>query len=129
MVTPHLITLSTHSEQDRGQLVSFPTSTPLIPFSIKRLYYTTNVPTDVVRGNHAHRLTEQVLFALAGRIEVTTQMRHQPEQHFSLDSSSIGLYIPARCWHNMRYSAGAVQLVVASTEYDPSDYIYSLAEL
>ena len=66
-----------------------------------------------------------VLIALAGRIIVNTEMPDGSLNVFVLDKPDMGLYMPKLCWHTMQYSHNAVQLVVASSLYNETDYIRS----
>jgi dTDP-4-dehydrorhamnose 3,5-epimerase-like enzyme len=94
-----------------------------IPFSIERVFWAYYTPDSVLRGRHAHHETEMVLIAAGGRIVVTTEMpRSQPEV-FVLEKPNVGIYLPKMCWHTMQYSHNAVQIVLASTVYNESDYI------
>jgi len=95
----------------------------LIPFTVERTFWTYFTPESIVRGRHAHHVTEQVLIAVAGRIIVTTEMPDGDVQTFVLESPHLGVYIPPNAWHTMQYSHTAVQLVFASTHYDEQDYI------
>jgi dTDP-4-dehydrorhamnose 3,5-epimerase-like enzyme len=95
----------------------------IIPFVVARTFWTYFTPESIVRGRHAHHVTEQVLVAVAGRIIVTTEMPDGEIQTFVLDSPHIGIYLPPNVWHTMQYSHTAVQLVFASTKYDEADYI------
>ncbi|RYU76066.1 sugar 3,4-ketoisomerase [Hymenobacter persicinus] len=99
----------------------------VLPFEVKRLFWTYDTPEMIVRGRHAHHQTEQVLVAVAGRILVTTEMPDGEIQLFVLDSPQQGLYVPAHAWHTMQYSRAAVQLVLASTPYSEPDYIRDYA--
>ncbi len=100
-----------------------------VPFPIKRVYWTYFTPESIIRGRHAHRETEQVLVAVAGTIKVTIESAQSSDiQAFILDRPSIGLYVPPTVWHTMHYSHTAVQLVLASHEYDPKDYIRNYEE-
>jgi dTDP-4-dehydrorhamnose 3,5-epimerase-like enzyme len=95
-----------------------------LPFVPKRVYWTYYTPESVVRGRHAHKATEQILIAIAGRIVVNLELPNTNEVLvFSLSSPSQGLYIPPSSWHTMQYSNHAVQLVLSSREYDENDYI------
>lgn len=94
-----------------------------VPFSIARTFWTYFTPESIVRGRHAHHVTEQVLVAVAGRVIVTTEMPDGEVQSFVLDSPHVGVYVPPNAWHTMQYSHTAVQLVFASTPYDEQDYI------
>ncbi len=46
------------------------------------------------------------------------------KEDFSMKSPSIGIDLPPMLWHEMHdFSADCVLLVVASDEYDETDYI------
>ena len=45
------------------------------------------------------------------------------KQAFTLTDSTQGLYIPAMCWTELRFSEGAVALCLASTDFSEADYI------
>lgn len=93
-----------------------------IPFAVKRVFWTYFTPESIVRGRHAHHHTEQVLIAVSGRILVTVETADGIET-FVLERPNVGVYVPPNAWHTMQYSHNAVQLVLASTEYDEKDYI------
>jgi len=103
--------------------ISVSEQSDLIPFEVKRNFWTYFTPESVVRGRHAHHQTEQVLIAVAGRIIVTTEMADGATELFRLETPNVGLYIPPNAWHTMQYSHTAVQLVFASSLYDEADYI------
>jgi hypothetical protein len=122
--------------KERPKLIEFPSNGAMeigyiaigenfkaVPFEIKRVFWAFYTPDSVLRGRHAHYATEMILIATAGRVVVTTEMPgEEPEVHI-LDKPTQGLFLPKLCWHTMQYSHNAVQLVVASTKYDESDYI------
>ena len=95
----------------------------LVPFAVKRIFWTYYTPESIVRGRHAHYTTEQVLIAAAGRITVTTERADGVIQSFRLEDPNVGLYVPPHVWHTMQYSHSAVQLVLASSVYEEADYI------
>ena len=95
----------------------------VVPFEIKRIFWTYYTPESIVRGRHAHHATEQVLIAAAGRILVTTELANGEIQLFRLEDPYVGLYVPPCAWHTMQYSHSAVQLALASQPYDEVDYI------
>ena len=99
-----------------------------VPFEVKRIFWTYYTPESIVRGRHAHHVTEQVLIAAAGRITVTTELADGAIQTFRLEDPHVGLYVPPHAWHTMQYSHSAVQLVLASVPFDEADYIRSYDE-
>lgn len=94
-----------------------------LPFVPKRIYWTYYTPEDVERGGHSHFDLQQILLAVAGKIEVTTELLDGEKLHFILDKPNMGLYIPKMCWRTMKYTHNAVQICIASNEYDEKDYI------
>ena len=90
---------------------------------MKRVFWAYYTPDSVLRGRHAHHVTEMILIAAAGRIIVTAEMHEQKPEVFILEKPNQGLYIPKLCWHTMQYSHNAVQIIIASTIYEESDYI------
>jgi hypothetical protein len=94
-----------------------------IPFEISRVYWTYFTPQNVERGWHANIDKEMVLVAVSGIIEVYTELQNGIKKTFILDRPDIGLYMPKLCWHTMKYSHNAVQMVIASNLYSKSDYI------
>lgn len=95
----------------------------LLPFEIKRVYWTYYTPEEIIRGRHAHYELEQILFAAAGRITVRTEDIDGKKNEFILEKPNLGLFIPRMCWREMQYSHNAVQICLASIEYDEKDYI------
>lgn len=94
-----------------------------LPFPVKRVYWTYFTPEDIRRGRHAHYELEQILIAIGGKIIVTTEMQNGEKSEFILDKPNMGLFLPKMCWHEMQYSHNAVQVCIASGEYEESDYI------
>ncbi len=95
----------------------------ILPFEVKRVYWTYFTPESVKRGGHAHHDLEQILVAVAGKIIVTTQMPGEEEHRFILESANQGIFLPKYCWHIMQYSHNSVQMCIANMAYDESDYI------
>lgn len=123
---PHFIDFGQIGEPPIGYISV--AQNPVLPFEVKRIFWTYYTPESIVRGRHAHHETEQVLIAVNGRILVSTETAGGEIQSFILDHPSKGVYIPPNVWHTMQYSHSAVQMVFASKEYQPSDYIRDLDE-
>lgn len=95
----------------------------LLPFDVKRIFYTYDVPSSKVRGEHAHKKCEQFLISLHGSLNVIVDDGKYREE-FVLDSSDKGLHLPSGCWGTQyKHSADCILLVCASHAYDPDDYI------
>ncbi|PQA92193.1 WxcM-like, C-terminal [Chryseobacterium piscicola] len=99
-----------------------------LPFVPKRIYWTYFTPEEVERGGHSHFDLHQILIAVSGRIEVTTELLSGEKNTFILERPNMGLFIPKMCWRNMKYSHNAVQICIASNEYDEKDYIRDYSE-
>lgn len=99
-----------------------------IPFDVKRIFWTYHTPERIVRGQHAHYQTQEVLIAVSGRVLVTTELPSGEIETFSMESPNEGLYIPPDAWKTLQYSHNAVQLVLCSTHYDENDYVRDLEQ-
>jgi dTDP-4-dehydrorhamnose 3,5-epimerase-like enzyme len=98
------------------------------PFDLKRVYYLFDVPSNAVRGSHAHKKLNQLIIAISGSFRVDLQDRTTRTQ-FLLSSPGTGLTVPPGYWRTLSdFSAGSAALVFASDEYDPDDYIRDFAE-
>ena len=122
MNSPHLIQLPKLGDPAIGY-ISVIEQQQVVPFEIKRIFWTYYTPESIVRGRHAHHATELVLIAASGRILITTELADGEIQLFRLEDPHVGLYVPPCAWHTMQYSHSAVQLALASQPYDEADYI------
>ena len=108
-------------EHGRGNLAVIEKDT--YPFHIKRVYYLYDVPSNAYRGGHAHKEVKELLIALSGSFEVLLD-DGKNKQKVMLNKPNKGLLIPTGVWRELdNFSSGAVCLVLASEEYDESDYI------
>ncbi|EMQ94865.1 hypothetical protein D778_00225 [Xanthomarina gelatinilytica] len=99
-----------------------------IPFSVKRVYYLYDVPSNAYRGGHAHKNLYQFLIALSGSFDVVLDDGNQKTK-ITLNKPNKGLLIPNGIWRELEnFSSGSVCLVLASEEYDESDYIRNYKE-
>ena len=113
---------ATEIEDPRGFLVAsqYPTSIPFIP---KRVFLVYDVPSEEVRGAHAHIACHQFLVAVHGSVTVEVDDGTCRET-FVLDRPNKGLYVPPMIWASeYAYSGDARQMCLASDPYDPADYI------
>jgi dTDP-4-dehydrorhamnose 3,5-epimerase-like enzyme len=106
---------------EKGNL-TFVESDRHIPFAIRRVYYTYDVPGGAVRGGHGHKALEQVIIAMSGSFDVVVDDGFD-KQRFHLNRSYYGLYVCPMMWREIEnFSSGSVCLVLASAMYDESDY-------
>ena len=120
-IKPYIINFPKIGKSDLGY-ISIAEKNELV-FQPKRIYWTYYTPESVERGGHAHKELEQVLIAVAGRIELCIETCNGETFRFILEDPSKGIFIPKKCWRTMKYSHNAVQVCMASCEYDESDYI------
>lgn len=119
---PKIINL-TKVLDDRGNL-SVVEELKDIPFNIKRTYWIYDVPGGEVRGGHAYKENEEFIIALSGSFDVLLDNGIE-NKVFSLNRSYYGLYVPKGLWRQMlNFSTNSLALILASTEFDLSDYIY-----
>jgi dTDP-4-dehydrorhamnose 3,5-epimerase-like enzyme len=95
----------------------------LLPFEVRRFYFIHNVPPGATRGSHAHRELHQLVVAVSGSVVVELDDGTDREA-FALTDPSLGLHIPPGYWRTLRdFAPQSVVAVLASHEYDESDYI------
>jgi dTDP-4-dehydrorhamnose 3,5-epimerase-like enzyme len=105
----------------RGNL-TFVESQRHVPFDIKRVYYTYDVPGGAQRGGHAHKELKQLIIAMSGSFDVTLYDGFQKKK-FNLNRSYFGLYVCSMIWREIdNFSSGSVCLVLASEFYSEADY-------
>jgi UDP-2-acetamido-3-amino-2,3-dideoxy-glucuronate N-acetyltransferase len=99
-----------------------------LPFAPRRLFTVYDVPSESVRGAHAHRECAQFLMCLTGAVSCLIDDGSVREE-VRLDSPDLGLHIPPMIWGTQwRYTRDAVLLVLASHPYDADDYIREYEE-
>lgn len=107
----------------RGNL-SFIEEQKHIPFKIARSYWVYDVPGGETRGGHAYKKNQEFIVALSGSFDVIIDDGKE-RKVFSLNRSYYGLYVPKGLWRQMKnFSTNSLALILASTLFDQSDYIY-----
>ena len=106
----------------RGNL-SFVEQLNHIPFEIKRTYWIYDVPGGESRGGHAFYKNEEFIIALSGAFDVVVD-DGKNKQHFTLNRSYYGLYVPAGLWREIEnFSTNSLALEFGSIHYDEKDYV------
>ncbi len=123
MPLPHLIDFPATGSDALGHLII--AEGGQLPFAVKRVYWTADVPTTKVAGNHAHHQLEQLIVAVYGTLELLVETPDRQRHTFALTGPTQGLYVPPLCWREIRFGPGAVLMCLASMEYDEADYIRS----
>jgi hypothetical protein len=94
-----------------------------VQFDVKRVFYIYDIPSVESRGAHAHRICHQLLIAASGSFKFSV-FDGAEFFEFILDRPDLGLHIPPGIWASeFDFSGGGICLVLASHEYDESDYI------
>ena len=95
-----------------------------VPFPIKRVFWTYDVPGGETRGGHAYYQQEEVIIALSGSVDVVITDRDGMETKYSLNRSYYGIYIPARTWRHMEnFSTNSLGLHLSSAVFNAEDYL------
>lgn len=112
-----------HFDDERGCL-SVIDAKDDFPFSVKRVFWITDVPAGAQRGGHAHWTCHEAVFALSGSFRLTVDNGRE-RFDFSLDNPHKGAVIPAGAWCELSdFAPGTVCLALASEEYEPSGYVH-----
>lgn len=108
---------------DRAGNISIAENNINLPFEVKRVFYTYDIPGGVDRGAHAHKECHQFLIAASGSFEVEMDDGVN-KKTIVLNRPYNGLHIPPGIWASQKdFSSGAVCLVLASEGFEEEDYI------
>lgn len=100
----------------------------ILPYTINRVYYLYDVPSNATRGGHAHKSLQQCLIALSGSFDVILN-DGQNDKKVTLNKPNKGLLIPNGIWRSLEnFSSGSVCLVLASKVFNEADYIRDFDE-
>lgn len=103
--------------------LSFFESNRDIPFEVKRIYFTYDVPINTKRGMHAHKELKQAIWCAFGNIEIILDDGRNKE-NVLLDSPEKLLIVGPGTWRDIYWrQEGSVLCVAASDYYTEDDYI------
>lgn len=97
-------------------------------FEARRVYFLTDLPEGARRGAHAHKTLKQCFVCLRGSVtlEIT---KGDFRSVLELNDYRRAAVLESGCWLDLRsFSKDALVLVLASREYDESDYIRDFSE-
>lgn len=101
-----------------------------IPFDIKRVFWTYDVPGGEIRGGHAYKTQHEIIVALSGSFDIIIRNVDDTIEKFSLNRSYSGLYLPPLTWRHMEnFSTNSLGLHLSSELFDDSDYIREFNQL
>ncbi len=113
---------------DRAGNISIVEGFKNLPFEVKRVFYLYDIPAGEARGAHAHKKCHQFIIAASGSFEVSLNDGIN-KKTVTLNRPYYGLHISPGIWANeLNFSSGAICLVLASTKYEPEDYIRDYSE-
>lgn len=122
----YLIDLEEHNDE-KGSLAIIQEISD-IPFQIKRLFYSYNVPGNVTRGNHANKFSKFGLISIVGSCKVEVDDGYQKTEYL-LQSPNTLLFIDTMIWKQMKdFSDDNVLLVVSDQPYNRDEYITDYEE-
>ena len=108
---------------DGARQLTFFELNALAPFPVQRIYWIHSLSAGDLRGQHAHKYTQQLLVAVNGHIQIRLNDGFSTHT-YTLDDPSRCLSIPGGLWRDIDIlDDHAVLLVLASTHYDEDDYI------
>lgn len=94
-----------------------------LPFEVKRVFYSYDIPGGESRGAHAHKQCHQFLVAASGAFEVLLDDGVN-KRTVLLNRPFYGLHVPPGIWASEQgFSSGSICLVLASHGYEKEDYI------
>ena len=120
----HFIEITTIRDGYDG-VISVADELKSIPFAIKRVYYIYNLINHafVMRGKHAHKKLEQVIFCINGSCHISLNDGAN-KKDIELTQPQRGIYIGPRVWHVMdNFCNNCILLVFASDYFEEADYI------
>ncbi|MCL2072480.1 MAG: FdtA/QdtA family cupin domain-containing protein [Marinilabiliaceae bacterium] len=107
----------------RGNL-TFLENLSQIPFEIKRVFWTYDVPGGETRGGHAFKTQQEIIIALSGSFDVVITDKSGAKKVYHLNRSYKGLYLPALTWrHTENFSTNSLSLHISSENFSENDYI------
>lgn len=112
----------------RGNL-TFIQNEDQIPFEIRRVFWTYDVPGGENRGAHAYKVQQEIIIALSGSFDVVITRENGEIEKYSLNRSYYGLYLPPLTWRHMEnFSTNALGLHLSSSTFNSDDYIREFKE-
>lgn len=112
---------------ERGRLLWLEGDT--LPIQVRRVYCLESLAAGGVRGGHAHKDLQQVMFALAGSLDINVVGPDGDSIDVTLQPFQNALYLPAAHWRSVNFrDESAVCGVLASQEFSEADYIRDFDE-
>lgn len=98
-----------------------------VPFNIRRVFWTYDVPGGEKRGGHAYYIQQELIIALSGSFDVIVTMLDGKTEQITLNRAYYGLFLPPNTWrHIENFSTNSLALHLSDNIYDPKDYIWDI---
>lgn len=96
-----------------------------IPFEIRRIFFIFGEGNvGLVRGKHANRKSEFVLFNISGKSKVKVIDENLGETVYELNEPRDAVYLPRMIWKEMYdFTPDSVLMVVTNEYYDATEYV------
>lgn len=108
---------------DPGGVLVVAEASKQIGFTVRRVYFLTDLDPGSSRGRHGHRRLRQCFVCLRGSVTIAVTKGGERAE-FHLNRFDEALQVDAGCWRELYdLSADALIMVLASDEYDELDYI------
>lgn len=99
-----------------------------VPFDIKRVFFTYDVPGGESRADHANKTLIEFIVAVSGSFTVSLDDGVEKKKVL-LNKPYQGLLVNPMIWRKLEdFSSGAVALVICSDLYSKEDYIREYEE-
>ncbi|MBD5236187.1 MAG: WxcM-like domain-containing protein [Bacteroidales bacterium] len=99
-----------------------------VPFDIKRVFFTYDVPGGESRADHANKTLIEFIIAVSGSFTVSLDDGVEKKKVL-LNKPYQGLLVNPMIWRKLEdFSSGAVALVICSDLYSEEDYIREYEE-
>lgn len=95
-----------------------------LPFEIKRVFWTYDVPSGAKRGGHAYKTQQEIIIALSGSFDVRIVNEEGKEVIVNLNKPNVGLYLAPLTWRQLEnFSTNSVTLHLSDSNFSNLDYI------
>lgn len=109
----------------RGSLTFFEDDSQ-VPFKIRRVFWTYDVPGGEMRGGHAYYRQKEFIIALSGSFDVVITYPNGERVTHHLNRSYYGLFVPPRIWRHLEnFSTNSLSLHASDSVFSEEDYIRS----
>ncbi len=106
----------------------FANSNSTLPFDIRRVYFTYNIPETAKRGGHAHIYTKEIVFPIKGQFDVIMENKETCAT-VHLNKYNEGIFLNTGIWRELEnFKDKSLVLVLASDSYYEADYIREYAD-